>query len=69
VNGVKFISRYGKRQYPILSYTKINRGIDFAAPKGAQVMAAGDQTFEAIGPNGAYGNYIRIRHNSAYKTA
>jgi murein DD-endopeptidase MepM/ murein hydrolase activator NlpD len=32
-------------------------------------MAAGDGAIEAIGRNGNYGKYIRIRHNSTYKTA
>ena len=32
-------------------------------------MAAGDGIIEYIGRNGAYGKYIRIRHNSVYKTA
>jgi murein DD-endopeptidase MepM/ murein hydrolase activator NlpD len=32
-------------------------------------MAAGDGIIESIGHKGAYGKYIRIRHNSTYKTA
>ena len=32
-------------------------------------MAAGDGVIETAGRNGAYGKYIRIRHNSTYKTA
>jgi murein DD-endopeptidase MepM/ murein hydrolase activator NlpD len=69
INGARLTSRYGKRRHPILGYTKTHRGVDFAAPKGAPIMAAGDGTIELIGHNGAYGKYIRIRHNSTYKTA
>ncbi len=32
-------------------------------------MAAGDGVVEYAGRNGAYGRYIRIRHNGTYKTA
>ena len=32
-------------------------------------MAAGDGVIEALGRKGNYGKYIRIRHNSTYKTA
>ena len=69
INGARLTSRYGKRRHPILGYTKTHRGVDFAAPEGVPIMAAGDGTIESIGHNGAYGKYIRIRHNSTYKTA
>ena len=69
IDGARLSSRYGKRRHPILGYTKMHRGVDFAAPKGVPIMAAGDGGVEAIGRNGAYGKYIRIRHNSTYKTA
>jgi len=32
-------------------------------------MASGNGVVEFAGTNGAYGKYIRIRHNSTYKTA
>lgn len=69
INGAKLTSGFGKRMHPILGYTKMHRGSDFGAPAGTPVMAAGDGVIEFIGGNGAYGNYIRIRHNSTYKTA
>ncbi|MFQ5984161.1 MAG: peptidoglycan DD-metalloendopeptidase family protein [Alphaproteobacteria bacterium] len=69
VDGARITSRYGKRKHPILGYTKLHRGVDFAAPKGSPVVAAGDGVIERIGWNGAYGRYIRIRHNGTYKTA
>ena len=69
IDGARLSSRYGKRRHPILGYTKMHRGVDFAAPKGVPIMAAGNGVIETIGHNGAYGKYIRIRHNSAYKTA
>lgn len=69
VNGARLSSRYGKRRHPILGYTKMHRGADFAAPSGTPIMAAGDGVIEYSGYNGSYGKYVRIRHNSTYKTA
>ncbi len=69
VDGARLSSRYGMRRHPILRYTKMHRGIDFAAPTGTPIYAAGDGTVTRAGRNGAYGRYIRIRHNSTYGTA
>lgn len=69
INGARLSSRFGKRRHPILGYTKMHRGVDFAAPEGVPIMAAGDGVIEMLGRNGGYGKYIRIRHNSTYKTA
>lgn len=69
INGARLSSRFGKRRHPVLGYTKLHRGVDFAAPKGVPIMAAGDGVIEMLGRNGSYGKYIRIRHNSTYKTA
>ncbi len=69
INGAKLSSGYGMRRHPILGYNKMHRGVDFAAPRGTPVVAAGDGVIERIGRNGSYGKYIRIRHNSTYKTA
>ncbi len=69
VDGARLSSGYGKRRHPILGYNKMHRGVDFAAPTGTPIMAAGDGVVEKAGRNGAYGKYIRIRHNSTIKTA
>jgi murein DD-endopeptidase MepM/ murein hydrolase activator NlpD len=69
IDGARLSSRYGKRRHPILGYTKMHRGVDFAAPRGTPIYAAGNGSVESRGPNGAYGNYIRVRHNSEYATA
>ena len=69
IDGARLSSSYGKRKHPILGYTRMHRGLDFAAPKGVPIMAAGDGTIESIGRNGDYGKYIRIRHDNEYKTA
>ena len=69
INGARLSSRYGKRRHPILGYTKMHRGLDFAAPKGTPIYAAGDGVIVRKGRNGGYGHYIRIRHNSEFATA
>ena len=69
INGARLSSGFGKRKHPILGYTKMHRGLDFAAPLGTPIFAAGDGIVEKVGWNGTYGRYIRIRHTGTYKTA
>lgn len=69
VNGARLSSGFGRRKHPILGYTRVHKGLDFAAPRGTPIMAAGDGIVERANRYGAYGNYIRIRHGSGYKTA
>ena len=69
IDGARLSSGYGRRKHPILGYNKMHRGVDFAARTGTPIMAAGDGVIDQIGWNGAYGKYVRIRHNSTYKTA
>ena len=69
INGARLSSRYGNRKHPVLGYTKMHRGIDFAAPSGTPVFAAGDGIILKAGWNGSYGRYIKIRHIGAYQTA
>jgi len=69
IDGARLSSRFGKRKHPILGYTKVHKGVDFAARSGTPIMAAGDGVVEKAGRNGAYGNYLRIRHNGSIKTA
>jgi len=69
IDGARLSSRFGMRKHPILGYTRMHRGTDFAAPKGTPIYAAGDGTVRIAGRKGAYGKYVRIRHNSTYHTA
>ncbi len=69
IDGARLSSSFGMRKHPILGYNKLHKGLDFAAPTGTPVFAAGNGVIEKRGKNGAYGNYIRIRHNNSYKTA
>ena len=69
IDGARLSSRFGKRRHPILGYTKVHRGVDFAAPTGTPIYAAGDGVITFRGRKGAYGKYIRIRHAAGYSTA
>ena len=69
VDGARLSSGFGLRKHPILGYNIKHRGVDFAAPKGTPIYAAGDGIIEKKGWNGAYGKYIRIRHANNFKTA
>lgn len=69
VDGARLSSGFGSRRHPILGYTRMHRGIDFAAPQGTPVLAAGAGVIEAAGRNRGYGNYLRLRHNRQYGTA
>ena len=69
INGASLSSGYGLRKHPILGYDRLHQGVDFAAPTGTPIMAAGTGFIEKIGMNGGAGNYIKIKHINGYKTA
>ncbi|HEX9647373.1 MAG TPA: peptidoglycan DD-metalloendopeptidase family protein [Alphaproteobacteria bacterium] len=69
VSGAELSSGFGMRKHPILGYSKMHKGVDFAARRGAPVFAAGEGVVERASRFGAYGNYVRIRHSPEYATA
>ncbi len=69
VDGARMSSGFGMRRHPISGFTKMHKGVDFAVALGTPVYAAGDGTVEIAGRKGAYGNYIRVKHNNNMKTA
>ena len=69
INGARISSGYGMRKHPILGYNKKHQGVDFAAPTGTPIMAAGNGHIEFVGTNGGAGKYIRIKHLNGYKTS
>lgn len=56
------------RYHPILHYQRAHKGIDLAARIGTPIQATGDGRIEIIGRQNAYGNMIKIKHNSKYST-
>jgi murein DD-endopeptidase MepM/ murein hydrolase activator NlpD len=69
IDGARVSSGYGMRRHPILGYSKMHKGVDFAAATGTPIYAAGDGVVEFAGTKGAYGKYVMIRHNSRLHTA
>ena len=69
IDGARLSSGFGRRKHPVLGYNKLHRGVDFAAPRGTPIYAAGNGIIVRAGRNGAYGKYVRIRHNARYATA
>jgi murein DD-endopeptidase MepM/ murein hydrolase activator NlpD len=69
VDGARITSGFGMRMHPVLGFSKMHKGVDFGAPTGTPIFAAGNGTIVEMGKKGSYGNYVRIRHNGEYQTA
>jgi len=69
INGARVTSTFGKRKDPFQGFTKMHKGVDFGAPRGTPILAAGNGVIEFAGKFHGYGNYIRIRHDGDFKTA
>jgi murein DD-endopeptidase MepM/ murein hydrolase activator NlpD len=65
----KITSRFGMREHPILGFSALHTGVDFAAPQGTPILAAGAGKVVMAGPNGGYGNYVKLQHTSDVATA
>jgi len=68
INGARISSNFGKRKHPILGYTKLHKGTDFAAPLNTPIMASGDGKIIRSRWCGGGGNCIKIKHNATYTT-
>ncbi len=69
IDGARLSSSFGMRNHPILGYSRMHRGVDFAAPKGTPIYAAGSGVVLSAGRNAGYGNYVEIRHDPEFHTA
>ncbi len=69
VDGGRLSSLFGRRDHPVLGYTRMHRGLDYTAPRGTPVLAAGDGAVVRRGRNGSFGKYVEIKHGSTYATA
>lgn len=65
----KFRSGFGARRHPILGYVRMHTGVDWSAPIGTPIIAAGNGTVEKVGWAGGYGKQIIIRHANGYETS
>ncbi len=69
INGARITSGFGMRRHPLLGYSKLHKGVDFGAPIGTPIYAAGDGKVVKIGVYGGYGNYVQIKHSNEFSTA
>tara|TARA_A100001011_G_scaffold361955_1_gene410526 strand:- start:1051 stop:2346 length:1296 start_codon:yes stop_codon:yes gene_type:complete len=68
INGARLSSAFGKRKHPILGFTKMHTGTDFAAPTGTPILASGDGIVTRAQWCGGGGNCVKIKHNRVYQT-
>lgn len=68
VDGARISSGFGSRFHPVLGYTRMHKGVDFAVPTGTPVMAAGSGTISFMGRANGYGNFVKINHGNGYTT-
>lgn len=64
-----FRSSFGARRHPILGYVRMHTGVDWAAPSGSPIIAAGNGVIDKAGWAGGYGRQIIIRHANGYETS
>jgi murein DD-endopeptidase MepM/ murein hydrolase activator NlpD len=62
-------SGYGWRRHPILGYSKMHTGVDWAAPRGTPIYASGNGIVATAGWESGYGKYVKLRHTNGYETA
>lgn len=68
VVGARISSPFGERFHPILGYTRMHTGTDFAASIGTPVFAAGNGMVQSVGWDAGYGRRIELHHANGYET-
>jgi murein DD-endopeptidase MepM/ murein hydrolase activator NlpD len=56
------------RRHPVLNTIRAHKGVDYAAPIGTPVRAAGDGRVRFVGRQGGYGNVVQLEHGSGVVT-
>jgi murein DD-endopeptidase MepM/ murein hydrolase activator NlpD len=68
VDFTRISSRFGKRYHPTQKKRKNHHGVDYAAPRGTPIKAAGDGKLTFVGRKGGYGKTVIIQHGGKYST-
>ena len=69
INNAKITSKFsGGRKHPVLGFTRAHKGVDFRAPTGTPIPAAGAGRVIARSFNRGHGNFVKIRHNGTFET-
>lgn len=69
IDGAHMTSNFGMRRHPILGYSKFHQGVDFSAPTGTPIFAAGDGVVEEVGYKSGYGRFVLLKHRTGLETA
>lgn len=64
----RLTSGFGGRRHPILGSMRMHKGVDYAAPTGTPIMAAGDATVKSVGWHGGYGKSVELDHGQGKTT-
>lgn len=68
LDAARISSGFGMRRHPILGYSRMHQGVDFAAPTGTPVYAAGEGRIAFAGTRGGYGTTVIINHTGGIST-
>lgn len=68
VNVARLSSGFGMRFHPILGYSRLHAGVDYAAPTGTPIHAVSDGRVIFAGRNGGHGNFVKLAHSGGMGT-
>jgi murein DD-endopeptidase MepM/ murein hydrolase activator NlpD len=68
VDGARITSKFGLRFHPVLHYTRLHGGTDFAAPVGTPIYAAAGGVVASASPSKCAGNMVVMRHDNGWET-
>ena len=61
-------STFGMRNHPVLGRMRMHKGVDYAAPTGTPIMAAGDARVKFVGWKNGYGRCLELDHGQGRST-
>ncbi|MDE1156942.1 MAG: M23 family metallopeptidase [Neorhizobium sp.] len=65
----RLTSGFGMRRHPILGFSRMHTGVDWAAPRGTPIIATGNGVVEKSGWSSGYGNQTIVRHANGYESS
>lgn len=68
VAGARMSSGFGMRFHPVLRYSRMHQGVDFAAATGTPILASAPGTVVFSGWGGGYGNVVVLDHGKGMRT-
>ncbi len=68
LDSVRVTSDFGMRMHPLLGFTRMHTGIDFGAPTGTPVYAAGAGVVREERWAGGYGHWLKLEHQGGWAT-